>query len=238
MHTPETSEVVWSMADGQLRNDANAYCHWRNATLPTEVAIDALVCCLHWLVVNSKGDKGIISRKELHTPEISVLHDKVPLSSWSWWLSWLNSRFSSCQAQWEYAARGGLEGMYYPWGDTMWPGCSVWNPYLNTIHPSPVVQGMAMRAKMLANSGRSFPWKMHFAKIWSQHIQNLSDHIGCLGGFPVCIHQGWDLRNSVNSHSQQVTMAHPWCFLQVMFSNAERLTFWCSNFWQDEYLAR
>ena len=29
------------MADGQLRNDANAYCHWRNATLPTEVAIDA-----------------------------------------------------------------------------------------------------------------------------------------------------------------------------------------------------
>ena len=69
------------MADGQLRNDANAYCHWRNATLPTEVAIDALVCCLHSLVVNSKGDKGIISGKELHTSEISVLHDKVPLSS-------------------------------------------------------------------------------------------------------------------------------------------------------------
>lgn len=119
--------------------------------------------CIRWLSIQ-KGYKGIISRKELHTSEISVLHHKVPLSSWSWWLSWLTSRFSSCQAQWEYAARGGLEGMYYPWGDTMWPGFSVWNPYLKTFHPSPVVQGMAMRAKMLADSGRIFPRKRHFCQ--------------------------------------------------------------------------
>jgi formylglycine-generating enzyme len=73
---------------------------------------------------NHPAGPGSDLRDALNRPVVHVSwNDAVAYAAWA-------SRTLPTEAQWEYAARGGLEQKLYPWGDELTPGgkhlCNIW----------------------------------------------------------------------------------------------------------------
>ncbi len=103
-----------------------------------DVVEDTLTAAPWWCLVRGaswhapEGPGSGIAGRMTHPVVHVSWHDAMAYAAWS-------GSTLPTEAQWEYAARGGLEQKLYPWGDELTPGgrhlCNVWQgdfPCVNT----------------------------------------------------------------------------------------------------------
>lgn len=103
-----------------------------------ELVLDTLAAAPWWCLVQGaswrapEGPGSHIDERMRHPVVHVSWNDAMAYAAWS-------GGALPTEAQWEYAARGGLEQKLYPWGDELNPDgrflCNVWQgefPYLNT----------------------------------------------------------------------------------------------------------
>ncbi len=133
---PVTNEVFWRFIDGTgYRTEAEqfgwSFVFW--SLIPSdrrdELIEDTVAVAPWWCKVsganwkNPEGpDSNIASRLDHPVVHVSW-NDCVAYSEWA------NKRLPT-EAEWEYAARGGLDQKLYPWGDELTPEgkhmCNIW----------------------------------------------------------------------------------------------------------------
>jgi formylglycine-generating enzyme required for sulfatase activity len=108
-----------------------------------------------------EGPDSNIEERSDH-PVVHVSHDDAVAFA-----HWAGRRLPS-EAEWEYAARGGLEGATYPWGDELRPGgawrCNIWQgdfPASNTEE-----DGHRGTAPVLAYEPNGFGLHQMVGNVW------------------------------------------------------------------------
>jgi len=104
-----------------------------------ELVVDTLAAAPWWCLVRGacwhapEGPGSSIDERQNHPVVHVSWNDAMAYAAWS-------GGTLPTEAQWEYAARGGLEQKLYPWGDELEPQgrhlCNVWQgdfPELNTL---------------------------------------------------------------------------------------------------------
>jgi sulfatase modifying factor 1 len=155
-HMTDAERYGSSFVPSVLLSDSGAG-HPRVAGAPWWVSVDGAT----WR--SPEGPGSGIERRPQH-PVVHVSHDDATA-----YAAWAGLRLPT-EAEWEYAARGGLEGARYPWGDELTPRgrwlCNIWQgpfPQHNSaqdghVGPAPVRAYAPNGFGLYETTGNTWEW--------------------------------------------------------------------------------